>query len=193
MWESFAKNKKPAENPQNPKKPEKSQAELRTVLEQKLNSTESPLREGAKEYEQAIQNGLFEDQVDEPAGSGEIRKEEMENKLNSLLARTKKMKALLDSKEILPQATPEISSEYTHPNGSKETITISLEQKLQEFLSFYKKNNIDLPPEFEDIVHNLWEANQPATNDEPAMLTRGLEFSNTPTHGLKDRKFREWQ
>ena len=30
---------------------------------------------------------------------------------------------------------------------------------------------------------NIWEANQPATNDQPAMLTRGLEFSNTPTHG----------
>jgi hypothetical protein len=30
---------------------------------------------------------------------------------------------------------------------------------------------------------NLWEANQPATNDQPVMLTRGLEFSNTPTHG----------
>ena len=30
---------------------------------------------------------------------------------------------------------------------------------------------------------NVWEANQPGTNDQPAMLTRGLEFSNTPTHG----------
>jgi hypothetical protein len=30
---------------------------------------------------------------------------------------------------------------------------------------------------------NLWEANEPARNDQPAMLTRGLEFSNTPTHG----------
>jgi len=30
---------------------------------------------------------------------------------------------------------------------------------------------------------NVWEASQPATNDQPLMLTRGLEFSNTPTHG----------
>jgi hypothetical protein len=30
---------------------------------------------------------------------------------------------------------------------------------------------------------NVWEANQTATNDQPAMLARGLEFSNTPTHG----------
>jgi len=30
---------------------------------------------------------------------------------------------------------------------------------------------------------NVWEANQPTSNDQPAMLSRGLEFSNTPTHG----------
>jgi hypothetical protein len=30
---------------------------------------------------------------------------------------------------------------------------------------------------------NIWEANEPARNGQPAMLTRGLEFSNTPTHG----------
>ena len=30
---------------------------------------------------------------------------------------------------------------------------------------------------------NVWESNQAATNDQPAMLARGLEFSNTPTHG----------
>src|SRR5262245_3349379 len=30
---------------------------------------------------------------------------------------------------------------------------------------------------------NIWEANEPATGDQPAMLTRGFEFSSTPTHG----------
>jgi hypothetical protein len=30
---------------------------------------------------------------------------------------------------------------------------------------------------------NVWESNQPAAGDQPAMLSRGLEFSNTPTHG----------
>ena len=30
---------------------------------------------------------------------------------------------------------------------------------------------------------NVWEANQPAAGDQPVMLTRGLEFSDTPTHG----------
>lgn len=30
---------------------------------------------------------------------------------------------------------------------------------------------------------NFWETNQPADDDQPALLARGLEFSNTPTHG----------
>ena len=30
---------------------------------------------------------------------------------------------------------------------------------------------------------NIWEANQPATDGQPALLARGLEFSNTPIHG----------
>jgi hypothetical protein len=30
---------------------------------------------------------------------------------------------------------------------------------------------------------NLWETNTPAGNSRPAMLARGMEFSNTPTHG----------
>jgi hypothetical protein len=30
---------------------------------------------------------------------------------------------------------------------------------------------------------NVWEANQPAHNEQPSMLARGMEFSNTPTHG----------
>jgi hypothetical protein len=30
---------------------------------------------------------------------------------------------------------------------------------------------------------NIWEANQPPSDTQPGLLTRGLEFSNTPTHG----------
>jgi len=30
---------------------------------------------------------------------------------------------------------------------------------------------------------NLWEANTPAGNSQPPVLARGMEFSNTPTHG----------
>ena len=42
-----------AKSPDNPKKPEKSQAELRSVLEQRLKSLEPSLDQGVEEYEQA--------------------------------------------------------------------------------------------------------------------------------------------
>jgi DNA polymerase III delta prime subunit len=54
----------------------------------------------------------------------------------------------------------EISADYEHPDGKRETITLDFEAKLQEFISFYQKTNIDLPTDFEDIVRDLWEKNQ---------------------------------
>ncbi len=54
----------------------------------------------------------------------------------------------------------EISAEYTHPDGKKETLNLNLEQKLQEFIDFYSKNKIDVPPDFEDTIRDLWERNQ---------------------------------
>lgn len=148
-----------AKSADKPKKPEKSQAELRAVLDQRLNSLKPTLKEGIKEYEEALKNNLFEDQKDEPEGAGEARKEALQNKLTALVDRAEKMKASLDSKEILPQATPEISAQYTRPDGKAETIALDLEAKLQDFLSFYQTTNIDLPPDFEDNVRDIWERN----------------------------------
>jgi len=54
----------------------------------------------------------------------------------------------------------EISTEYSHPDGKKETITLNLENKLADFISFYKKTNIDLPQDFEDSVREIWDRNQ---------------------------------
>jgi len=89
----------------------------------------------------------------------EAKKEEKPEK-------TEKMKATLDSKEPLPQIQEEISVNYTYTNPTtnivehQETITLSIEQKLQDFLSFYKKTNIDLPPDFEDTGKHLNDYNQ---------------------------------
>jgi len=143
-----------------PEKPEKSQEELRAVLAQKLAAMKPTLQDGAKEYEQALKEEIFEDQPGEPAGSGEARKEALQNKLTALFDRAEKMKAKLDSGEEIPQATPEVSATYTHPDGKKEAISLDFEQKLQEFLVFYQKNNINLPPDFEDVVRDLWDKNQ---------------------------------
>ena len=156
-----------------PEKPEKSQEELRAILEQKLNSLKSPLQEGISEYEQALEDDLFEDQDDELDGAGEARKEEMQKRLTDLLDRAEKMKAKLDSKEPISQITPEISAIYTRPDGKVETITLDLEAKLQDFLSFYQTTKVDLPPDFEDAILDVWERNP--TELEQAIKQNGFD------------------
>jgi hypothetical protein len=174
----------------NPEKPEKSQKELRATLEQKFASLKPTLQAGAKEYEQALKDDVFEDQDGEPAGTGEARKQALQKKLTALFDRAEKLKAKLDSGEILSQATPEISTTYTHPDGKAETITLDFEAKLQEFISFYQKTNIDLPADFEDTVRNLWERNQ--TEIEQAIEQKGFDDmliipGNIPLTELKDK------
>ena len=155
------------------KKAEKSQEELRAVLKQRLDSLEPDLQEGIKEYKQALKDGVFEDADGEPEGSGEARKEALQNKLTAIADRAEKIKNRLDSKEVLPQATPEVSTTYTHPDGKKETITLDVEVKLQEFTSFYQKTNIDLPPDFEDTIHDIWDRNQ--TEIEQSIEQNGFD------------------
>jgi len=156
-----------------PEKPEKSQEELRAVLEQKLLSMKPILQDGAKEYEQALKDDTFEDQPGEPVGSGEARKQAMQEKLTALFDRAEKLKAKLDSGEEIPQATPGILATYTHPDGKRENINLDFEQKLQDFLVFYQKTNIDLPPDFEETVRDLWEKNQ--TEIEQAIEQNGFD------------------
>ena len=77
-----------------------------------------------------------------------------------ILAKTSRKKmGKLFSKEKKDQIS-EISTEYTHPDGKKETITLDFEVKLQEFLSFYQKTKLDLPADFEDTASDLWGRNQ---------------------------------
>ena len=156
-----------------PEKPEKSQEELRAVLEQKLLSMKPTLQDGTKEYEQALKDETFEDQPGEPVGSGEARKEALQKKITVLFDRAEKLKAKLDSGEEIPQETPEVSATYTHPDGKKETITLDFEQKLQEFLVFYQKTGLDLPSDFEDTARDLWERNQ--TEIEQEMEQKGFD------------------
>ena len=156
-----------------PKKPEKSQEELRAILEQRLNSLKSPLQEGISEYEQALEDDLFEDKDGEPDGSGEARKEAMQKRLTALIDRAEKMKAKLDSKEPISQIAPEISAIYTRPDGKAETITLDLESKLQNFLSFYQTTKLDLSPDFEDAISDIWERNQ--TEIEQAIEQNGFD------------------
>src|SRR3989344_5165232 len=61
-----------------------SQEELRIKLEKRFQSMEPLIEQGMKEYRQALKDHLFEDQDGEEEGSGEKRREEMQNKLDTL-------------------------------------------------------------------------------------------------------------
>ncbi|KKS76457.1 MAG: hypothetical protein UV50_C0021G0001, partial [Parcubacteria group bacterium GW2011_GWB1_42_9] len=73
---------------------------------------------------------------------------DIDKRLSRIFGREKKDKDL------------ELTVDYSHPDGRNETIHLDLEQKLQDFTPFYHSNQIDLPPNFEDIIHDLWERNQ---------------------------------
>ena len=136
------------------KKPEKSQEELRGILEKKLKSMEFPIKKEMKNYANCLSDEIFEDQEGEEEGSGERRKLEMQNKLNDMIDRAEITKVKLDSKELLPQFTEDIEVKY-----SQETITFNLEEKMEEFVLFYKKTKLDFPPDFEEQIKEIWENN----------------------------------
>ena len=172
------------------KKPEKSQEELRSTLENHLLSLKPTIDEEIKIYQQALEDDTFLDKEGEPEGSGEKRKEEMQNKINSIVERAEKLKAKLDSKEPLPQTTPELSATYTHPDKKKETLVFNIEQKLQDFTKFYKKTNLDLPQDFEETIAEIWERNK--TEIEQAIEQNGFDDlliipGNIPLTELKDK------
>jgi hypothetical protein len=175
-------------------KPEKSQEELRAILEQKLQSLKPSLVDGKNEYEKALNDDTFEDQEGEAVGSGEKRQQEMQKRLSALFDRAEKLKAKLDSGEELSQATPEISTVYTRPNGKAETITLDFEAKLQDFVSFYQKTNLDLPADFEDTARDIWEKNRDEI--EKAIEQNGFDDiliipGNIPLTELKDKMIME--
>src|SRR3989344_7578565 len=106
-----------AKSADNSKKQEKTQEELRAILEHKLESIESTLNEGKEEYKQALKDDIFEDKEDETEGAGEARRVALQKKLTDILDRAEKMKSKLDSKEPISQTIPKLSTTYTHPDG----------------------------------------------------------------------------
>ncbi|MFZ3030067.1 MAG: hypothetical protein WA095_03715, partial [Minisyncoccia bacterium] len=62
---------------------------------------------------------------------------------------------------------------YAHPDGKKEIITLDIEAKLQDFVSFYQKTKVNLPPDFEDTIHDIWERSQ--TEIEQAVEQNGFD------------------
>lgn len=137
------------------KNQEKSQAELRKSMEDRFLVMKRITKESMEEYKKALQEELFEDKEGEIEGSGEKRRMEMQVKINALFDKAEKIKANLDSKDPIPQFTEEIEVTY-----NQESINLDIEQKLKEFTLFYQKNNINLPPNFEDNIKEIWERNR---------------------------------
>ena len=72
----------------------------------------------------------------------------------------------------------------------KETITLNFESKLQDYLSFYKRNKIDLPLNFEDTIRDIWDRNQ--VKIEQAIKQNGFDElliipGNLPLTEIKDK------
>ena len=95
--------KRQTPKPEAEAKPEKSQAELRTALEQRLYALKPKLDDTFAEYSRALGDDTFDDKVGEPDGSGEKRKEALQNKIRVLVERAEGMRRQLDSGEAIPQ------------------------------------------------------------------------------------------
>ena len=113
----FKSNKRKPEVPKkpealNPEKKEKSQEELRAILQERLLALKDPIRQGMDEYQKALNEDVFEDKDGEPEGLGEQRKQAMQKKLSDLMDRAKNMKTTLDSEEELPQFVESDPSQY---------------------------------------------------------------------------------
>jgi len=156
-----------SENPETPtpQKPEKPQEQLRESLKKRFSTLTKDTQSTLDDYVNSLADGTFDDKEGEEAGAGEKRRETAQSKIRDMMDRAKKMKRILDSKEDLPQTTPQMEATYTHTNPTTrkvertETITLDIEKKTQEFLDFYKKTNINLPPDFRETVLDIWERN----------------------------------
>ena len=80
MKNSFEKSK----SPEKTKNPQKSQTELREALNKRFLGMKNITKESMEEYKKALEEGTFEDKEGEEEGSGEKRKEIMQNKINML-------------------------------------------------------------------------------------------------------------
>ena len=53
-----------------------------------------------------------------------------------------------------------LSTEAIETTYQNESINIDIEKKLKEFILFYKQSKIDLPPNFEDTIKEIWDRNR---------------------------------
>jgi len=85
-----------------PKQEKLTQEELKERMKKKFQALEPTIKEEVDKYKKALKEGEFEDE------EGEKKKEEMQNRITALIDKAEKMKATLDSGEILPDSTETI-------------------------------------------------------------------------------------
>lgn len=102
-----AEMKRQTPKPKAEAKSEKSQAELRDDLEHRLYALRPKLGDAFVEYTHALGDDTFDDKAGEPEGSGEKRKEALQNKIRSFVERAEGMRRQLDSGEDIPQMPDE--------------------------------------------------------------------------------------
>ncbi len=149
-------------------RPEKTQEQLRGALEKRFGALTGELRESLDNYDAMLETGDFEDKDGEESGAGEKRKEQFQSKIESMMNRAEKVKATIDSKEELPQLVSTIEAIY-----QKESITLDLEAKTKEFLDLYQKTGLDLPPDFEESIAEIWNRN--STEIQEAIEQNGFD------------------
>ncbi len=116
-------------------------------------------------YKEQLASGDFEDKEGDEEGSGEKRKEAFRVKLLRNMDKVEKMHKVIESGEDILLIQPEISVDYVYANPTmgalehQESITINIEEKLQEFITLYQETNIDIPPDFEDQIREIWSRN----------------------------------
>ena len=135
-------------------KPEKTQVELRKSLEKRFGILTSDIEDSLDNYDEMLETGEFDDKDGEESGAGEKRKAQAQSKIENMMSRVEKMKSMIDSKAELPQSTPVIEATY-----QKESIALDLEAKTKEFLDLYKKTGLELPPDFEESIAEIWNRN----------------------------------
>ena len=149
-----------------PKTPaEAKQEKAKEAYKARFNKTVASVEENLAIYNTSLTDGSFEDKEDEVEGEGEKRKKALQARITGLMNRAEKMKAVLDSGENIPEISEEIQVDYTYKNPqtgqieTKETITLNFEEKLQEFVDFYQKTNINLPSDFGETMREIWQRN----------------------------------
>jgi len=103
----------------------------------------------------------------------EFRKAVEEATKTGNVEQAKKLKLAFDkdAKELKQLVeTPVISAEYKYKDEKgkekKETITLDIEKELEDFSSFYKDHDIELPDGFNEKIKDIWEKNVDAITAE---------------------------